>query len=115
SKIEDKFKIGEFSLNEINSYLSKIQLSHYPRPRNDMSSNMTALDFYKYLITSEDIYNASVLNKSDFKDFVVSKVVPIFEKLGLVEYKQLPGSYYSKLHYTKLGLKYNQLLCKLSI
>ena len=112
SKIEDKFKIGELSLNEINNYLSRIKFGHYPLHSIDMASDMSALDFYKYLMISEDIYNLSSLNKSAFKDFVVSKVIPIFEKLGLVEFKQLPGVYYAKLHYTKLGLKYNQLLCK---
>lgn len=112
SRIEEKFKIGELSLNELNNFLSKIVFGHYPLESYNMSPNMTALDFYKYLMISEDIYNVNSLNKSEFKNFVVGKVVPIFEKLGLVEYKPLPGVYYAKLHYTKFGLKYNQLLCK---
>lgn len=112
SRIEEKFKIGQLSLNELNNFLSKIVFGNYPLEFYNMSPNMTALDFYKYLLISEDIYNVSTLNKSEFKKFVVGKVVPIFEKLGLVEYKPLPGVYYAKLHYTELGLKYNQLLCK---
>lgn len=119
SKIEDKFKIGELSFNEINNRLSRIEFGDYPLPRSDMSPNMTALDFYKYLMISENIYQRSQLpsnstssDKNTFQNFFIRKVVPIFENLGLVEYKQISGLYLCDLHFTKLGLKYNQLLYK---
>lgn len=120
SKIEDKFKIGELSYNELNSYLLSKVFDNYPLSSSGISSNMTALDFYKYLIVSENTFQkstlASTLNltKDDntFQDFFIRKVIPIFESLGLVEYKPVHGYYMYELHFTKLGLKYNQLLCK---
>lgn len=112
SKIEDKFKLGELSFNEMNKYLSGLKFSDYPLPNDTISANMTALDFYKYIANSEDIYNYNRTDKKSFHCFLISNVIPRFEKLGLVEYKPVSGYYCSKLHFTKIGMKYNQLLCK---
>lgn len=114
-KIEDKFKIGELSFNEMNSYLSSIKFSDYPIPNERVFSNMTALDFYKLILSLGNVYCASNIDKKSFQYFIVHKVTPKFEKLGLVEYKKVVGKNYEKMYFTKLGLKYNQLLCKFSI
>lgn len=112
SRIEEKFKIGELSFNELNNYLSEIKFIGYPLQNEAVSPNMSALDFYKYMINAGDIYNRNDIDRNSLLFYVICNVVPLFERLGLVEYKKIPGVYFTKLHYTKLGLKYNQLLCK---
>lgn len=111
-EISAKYRIGEFSFNEINEYLLSL---HFESKDSEVVKYLSkfgdnGFDLYGALM---DIGGKLQSNYSDaFSKFMWNKVVRKMVSIGLMEIKKQDKESYFISSFTNDGIKYNQLRLK---
>lgn len=112
SKVASKFKIGEFSFNELNDCLRKKEFLINENHQKDLGKKISGLDAYVIIKHMGGSFSSSYIDKSRSEQFFYDAICPYFISLGLLEIYRVPGRKYYRTRFTKNGIKYNQLLEK---